>query len=218
VSPLHAIAHDRKTKAGGEILSGVRDIRKHPAASGFDCFCNSTVTITAEPGRRILALFSNYSPDRRGVGWPLFAEPFLDGIKQVTQAGARNQPQTSRLNFLLVVVMKKLGRSPWGDPASIRKSYVSVRFGWSLSACTSTRRSGRRSNPSPRNWIARPKSSVAGCARRSAMRGSVRALTASERERLKALERENRELKRANDILRKASAFFAQAELDRRWK
>ena len=43
-------------------------------------------------------------------------------------------------------------------------------------------------------------------------------LTTTERERLKALEQENRELKRANDILRKASAFFAQAELDRRWK
>ena len=40
-------------------------------------------------------------------------------------------------------------------------------------------------------------------------------LTTSDRERLKALERENRELKRANEILRKASAFFAQAELDR---
>ncbi|MES1936225.1 ISHne1, transposase orfA [Salinisphaera hydrothermalis C27AD] len=37
-----------------------------------------------------------------------------------------------------------------------------------------------------------------------------------ERERVKALERENRELKRANEILRKASAYFAQAELDRR--
>jgi len=35
-------------------------------------------------------------------------------------------------------------------------------------------------------------------------------LTTSERERLKALERENRELKRANEILRTASAFFAQ--------
>jgi transposase len=43
-------------------------------------------------------------------------------------------------------------------------------------------------------------------------------LTSSERERLKALERENLELKRANEILRKASAFFAQAELDRRGK
>jgi len=43
-------------------------------------------------------------------------------------------------------------------------------------------------------------------------------LTTSERERLKELERENRELKRANEILRKASAFFAQAELDRRPK
>jgi transposase len=42
--------------------------------------------------------------------------------------------------------------------------------------------------------------------------------TSPERERLKELERENRELKRANEILRKASAFFAQAELDRRPK
>ena len=43
-------------------------------------------------------------------------------------------------------------------------------------------------------------------------------LTTDERERLKALERENRELKRANEILKSASAFFAQAELDRRLK
>jgi transposase len=43
-------------------------------------------------------------------------------------------------------------------------------------------------------------------------------LTTDERQRLKDLERENRELKRANEILRKASAFFAQAELDRRAK
>jgi len=37
-------------------------------------------------------------------------------------------------------------------------------------------------------------------------------------ERLKALERENRELRQANEILRKASAYFAMAELDRRYK
>ena len=43
-------------------------------------------------------------------------------------------------------------------------------------------------------------------------------LTTSERERLKQLERENKELRRANDILKAASAFFAQAELDRRLK
>ena len=43
-------------------------------------------------------------------------------------------------------------------------------------------------------------------------------LTGDERERLKTLERENKELRRANEILRKASAFFAQAELDRREK
>jgi len=38
------------------------------------------------------------------------------------------------------------------------------------------------------------------------------------RDRLKALERENRELRQANEILRKASAYFAQAELDRRFR
>ena len=43
-------------------------------------------------------------------------------------------------------------------------------------------------------------------------------LTTEERERLRVLERENRELRRTNEILRKASAFFAQAELDRRPK
>ncbi len=41
-------------------------------------------------------------------------------------------------------------------------------------------------------------------------------LTSDERSRLKELERENRELRRVNEILRKASAFFAQAELDRK--
>jgi transposase len=48
--------------------------------------------------------------------------------------------------------------------------------------------------------------------------GKRNGLTSSDRDRLKELERENRELKRANEILRKASAFFAQAELDRRPK
>ena len=42
--------------------------------------------------------------------------------------------------------------------------------------------------------------------------------TTEDRDRIKALERENRELRQANEILRKASAYFAQAELDRRFK
>lgn len=56
-----------------------------------------------------------------------------------------------------------------------------------------------------RNWV-----------RRAEIDQGIRGgLTSTERDRLKELERENRELKRANEILRKASAFFAQAELDR---
>lgn len=43
-------------------------------------------------------------------------------------------------------------------------------------------------------------------------------VSSAERERVKELERENRELRKANEILKLASAFFAQAELDRRLK
>ena len=59
-----------------------------------------------------------------------------------------------------------------------------------------------------RNWV------------RQAERDSGRraGLTTSERQRLKELERDNRDLRRANEILRKASALFAKAELDRRPK
>jgi transposase len=48
--------------------------------------------------------------------------------------------------------------------------------------------------------------------------GARAGITTDAAERLKALERENRELRQANEILRKASAYFAQAELDRRPK
>ena len=48
--------------------------------------------------------------------------------------------------------------------------------------------------------------------------GKRAGVTTEMAEKLKALERENRELRQANEILRKASAYFAQAELDRRFK
>ena len=62
------------------------------------------------------------------------------------------------------------------------------------------------SGESLRNWVRRAERD----------KGQRPGLSTSERERLKELERENRELRRANEILRKASAYFAQAELDRR--
>ena len=49
-------------------------------------------------------------------------------------------------------------------------------------------------------------------------RGLRPGTTTADAERLKQLEREVRELRQANEILRKASAYFAQAELDRRFK
>ena len=48
--------------------------------------------------------------------------------------------------------------------------------------------------------------------------GRREGMTTTEKERIKQLEREVRELRQANEILRKASAYFAQAELDRRSK
>jgi len=57
-----------------------------------------------------------------------------------------------------------------------------------------------------RNWVRRAQIDT----------GSREGVTSEERARVKDLEREVRELRRANEILRKASAYFAQAELDRR--
>jgi transposase len=57
-----------------------------------------------------------------------------------------------------------------------------------------------------RNWVRRAERD----------QGKRAGLTTDERARLKELEREVRELRRANEILRKASAYFAMAELDRR--
>jgi transposase-like protein len=54
------------------------------------------------------------------------------------------------------------------------------------------------------------------CRSAGGRRSEPMALTGDERDRLKLLEREVKELRRANEILRKASAYFAMAELDRR--
>jgi transposase len=80
----------------------------------------------------------------------------------------------------------------------------------------------------PSQWAAMPAiAPKLGCTAESLRRwvrqaerdtGQRAGLTTSEQQRLKELERENRELKRANEILRKARAYFAQAELDRRAK
>ena len=59
-----------------------------------------------------------------------------------------------------------------------------------------------------RNWVRRAERD----------QGRRAGLTSEERGRVKELERENRELRRVNEILRLASAFFAQAELDRKVK
>ena len=59
-----------------------------------------------------------------------------------------------------------------------------------------------------RNWVRRAQVDT----------GSREGITSEERARVKDLEREVKELRRANEILRKASAYFAQAELDRRPK
>lgn len=58
------------------------------------------------------------------------------------------------------------------------------------------------------NWIKQHETDI----------GQRPGVTTAEAQRIKELERENRELKKANEILKLASAFFAQAELDRRFK
>ncbi len=111
------------------------------------------------------------------------------------------------------------GWSPWDDRASIPRRSESGRSGWSGSTELEHALavgSDRDRSPSKlgctaetlRRWVRQAERDT----------GERRGLTTDERQRLKELEREIRELKRANEILRKASAYFAQAELDRRPK
>ena len=105
-----------------------------------------------------------------------------------------------------------------GRPRGTHLRYESAPSGWFESMVPSIHRSGRRSeaiapklgctSETLRRWVRQAERDT----------GERAGLTTDERQRLKELERENRELKRANEILRKASAYFAQAELDRRAK
>jgi transposase len=63
-----------------------------------------------------------------------------------------------------------------------------------------------------------PDSLRAWCQQADRDTGKRDGLSSEEKARFKALERENRELRQANDILKKASAYFAAAELDRLFK
>jgi len=104
----------------------------------------------------------------------------------------------------------------------MRRRDIHLRFGsaqcaWSSTTRLSTARNGQRSFRLRRRSA--DQGVVASLVRQAERDGGRRSgVTTDERERLKALERENQELRRANEILRKASAFFAQAELDRRGK
>ena len=79
----------------------------------------------------------------------------------------------------------------------------------------STPRNGPPLPRSQQRLAAPEKRCATGFGRPSATRVGAAAPTSQEQERVKALEREVRELRQANEILRKASAYFAQAELDR---
>ena len=82
----------------------------------------------------------------------------------------------------------------------------------------SIRRDGRRSFRSQLRSAARRRRLLEWVKKAEVDSGKRAGVPTDMAEKLKALERENRELRQANEILRKASAYFAQAELDRRVK
>ena len=75
---------------------------------------------------------------------------------------------------------------------------------------------GRRLSRSPQDRLHGRDVGASGCAKASATRPAARFRRAAEQQRIKELEREVRELRKTNEILKLASAYFAQAELDRR--
>ena len=104
------------------------------------------------------------------------------------------------------------------DTNNFRLRSATARYGW----CWITRRAsvalGGNHLDRGQNWLHRARPCAIGLKKAERDNGRAPGLTTEMAARLKALERENRELRQANEILRKASAYFAQAELDRRHK
>ena len=91
-------------------------------------------------------------------------------------------------------------------------------YDWFLNKRRNTPRSGRRCVRSRRKIGCTAETLRSWVRRVETEQGQRAGMTTDDRGRLKALERENKELRRANEILKTASAFFAQAELDRKLK
>jgi transposase-like protein len=104
-----------------------------------------------------------------------------------------------------------------GKESGFNQSYRNGRSGSPASSVANTNRKGQPSAPSQPRSDARLKRSGVGSGSRNGIEENELGWQ-SMSARLKELERENRELRKANEILRMASAYFAQAELDRKQK
>ena len=135
-------------------------------------------------------------------------------VQKIAKEGRKYGVEPPRV-FRRLHYLREL-ESSWEDRADIHPKFETGPSGWCSSARGST-------TPSRGRW---PRSRRRSAVRAETLRKWVRqaerdtgqrgGLTTDEKQRMRELEREVRELKRANEILRKASAFFAQAELDRR--
>ena len=166
----------------------------------------------------------NGSPKR---GYALLSNPLYDGRQVWNRVGMVRDPDTGR-RVSRDNESPRLSRRPrllegWGswEPRGrerrTRPSCASGRCGWCASTRVSTRRGPRRCARWPARWAVTARRCGGASALRQAERDDgVRAgPTSEEKARIRELERENRELRQANEILRKASAYFAMAEFDR---
>ena len=157
--------------------------------------------------------------DRNDVTFESFPPDRLrDFIRDVTACRDQVAAIWNRWIFAGAPNLEKVERWQARRRTDFRPKCARARFGW----FSSTRRIIPRGGPTVTSIAAK-----IGCTAQSlnewvkkaetdsGVRGGVRTEIA---ERLKALERENRELRQANEILRKASAYFTRAELDRRFK
>lgn len=104
-------------------------------------------------------------------------------------------------------------------PRSVRMNFVSAAFGFSEKTAAIIAATSLRERQSRKNRHACLIACVSGANSLSAMpvrdAGARSGLSSADKDRLKALERENKELWTANEIPKKASAYFAQAKFDR---
>ena len=142
----------------------------------------------------------------------------ISAVGQVRSfATGRFQVRFCRMRTALLPILFLVSALASADPVPPSTDVVAVAYGTSYGECIGYCVQELHISGAPKIGCV-PQTLLTWVKRHEVDNGMREGVTTADAQRMKELERENKELRRANEILKVASAFFAQAELDRRFK